>query len=437
VLPICWRHLLDFPKQALRANRLNATRDSADDYSHDLGHGEPEDIYESYPSLDDITVEGVPAVRSLITDLALDILLYQSAYRSHIAKIVLKEANRVYNLFVKRNPGWNGRVSMVGHSLGSAILFDILCRQGIRDRQVGRGLDFYCENFFAYGSPIGLYVLLLLLPSMCGSGFTTANSNVRFQMLEGKTIASRIPPNFKEDPSPPSTPMHFNVRDPFSFPKEDPYDPNISSPLCTQLFNIFHPTDPISYRLEPLVTKAMAEMKPQLLPYTKKNLLSNQLAGLTGIGQRVTNMWSNFSSGITAGIASSILNRSLGFSGDGPPVPLEKKKDEEIWFDEEEEVGKPTLIDGELETLYAGFQRRRTLKKKKEKKSGSGKDTEQTTSGASDVETEEEEILEDTTEGARKADEKAKRLKREERKLRALNRTGRIDFAIQEYVNLT
>lgn len=168
ILPICWRHLLDFPKQALRANRLNATRDSPEDYSHDLGHGEPEDIYESYPSLEDITVEGVPAVRSLITDLALDILLYQSAYREHIAKIVLKEANRVYNLFVKRNPGWNGRVSMVGHSLGSAILFDILCRQGIRDRQVGGGLDFYCENFFAYGSPIGLYVLPSFSLYSCG-----------------------------------------------------------------------------------------------------------------------------------------------------------------------------------------------------------------------------------------------------------------------------
>jgi hypothetical protein len=36
---------------------------------HDLGEAFGED--EEYPSLEDITVEGVPFVRSLITDLAL------------------------------------------------------------------------------------------------------------------------------------------------------------------------------------------------------------------------------------------------------------------------------------------------------------------------------------------------------------------------------
>src|SRR6202034_4190147 len=83
---------------------------------------------EQYPSLQDITVEGVPAVRNLITDLAMDVLLYQSAYREHIASIVQKECNRVYQLFKERT-GFTGKVSLCGHSLGSAILFDILCRQ--------------------------------------------------------------------------------------------------------------------------------------------------------------------------------------------------------------------------------------------------------------------------------------------------------------------
>ena len=80
-------------------------------------------------SLEDITVEGVPAIRNLISDLALDILLYQSAYREHISGIVQRECNRIYELFMQRNPSFNGKVSLIGHSLGSAILFDILCRQ--------------------------------------------------------------------------------------------------------------------------------------------------------------------------------------------------------------------------------------------------------------------------------------------------------------------
>jgi hypothetical protein len=111
VLPICWRHLLDFPKQSLKHNRQE----------HDLGDAHDEEV-EAYPSIDDITVNSV--FRSLITDLALDILLYQSpAYKGHITRIVLNECNRIYRLFKQRNPNFNGKVSFMGHSLGSAIMY--------------------------------------------------------------------------------------------------------------------------------------------------------------------------------------------------------------------------------------------------------------------------------------------------------------------------
>ena len=107
-----WRHLVDFPERSIRHSR-NVRE-------HDLGSGASGgSIEEEYPSLADITVEGVPAVRSLITDLALDILLYQSpTYKEHIARVVLDECNRIYALFKKRNPGFRGKVSLVGHSLG-------------------------------------------------------------------------------------------------------------------------------------------------------------------------------------------------------------------------------------------------------------------------------------------------------------------------------
>jgi hypothetical protein len=47
VIPIIWRHLLDFPKQSLKHNRKE----------HDLGDLDHED--EEYPNLEDITVEGM------------------------------------------------------------------------------------------------------------------------------------------------------------------------------------------------------------------------------------------------------------------------------------------------------------------------------------------------------------------------------------------
>ena len=45
---------------------------------------------------------------------------------------VAGEMNRMYELFLRRNPGYSGGVSLMGHSLGSCILFDILAHQVYR-----------------------------------------------------------------------------------------------------------------------------------------------------------------------------------------------------------------------------------------------------------------------------------------------------------------
>lgn len=39
------------------------------------------------------------------------------------------EMNRLYELFRQRNPTFGGSVSVSGHSLGSLIMFDLLCHQ--------------------------------------------------------------------------------------------------------------------------------------------------------------------------------------------------------------------------------------------------------------------------------------------------------------------
>lgn len=135
------------------------------------------------PSLDDITVEGVAFARQLISDLALDVLLYQSSYRNQIIKIVFNEANRIHKLFLERNPGFKGKVHVMGHSLGSAIMFDILCRQNERPKDAEQTknplrfwpseqprperkdtkdltFDFDVDDFYCLGSPIGLFQML-------------------------------------------------------------------------------------------------------------------------------------------------------------------------------------------------------------------------------------------------------------------------------------
>lgn len=441
VLPVCWRHLLDFPKQSVRQNRKEL----------DLGDAEGIDEDE-YPSLADITVDGVPAVRNLITDLAMDVLLYQSAYREHIAGIVTRECNRIYKLFKERNPSFSGRASLVGHSLGSAILFDILCRQreaeqgpasapgnarpGTRHRMSSRGsgdksneqnlrLDFECENFFALGSPIAL-----------------------FQMLKGRTLRGRkavdnIPPESPWDPDSLQVDPFTNRASNASASTLIPI--SISSPKCSELYNIFHPTDPIAYRLEPLISPALAELKPQPLPYTKKDMFG--AAGIANIGARVGQSVGTMWYSLTSGVASSLINRSLGITGeeqalpqDNPvgktpasskaaakrasggeaggdaaapsamPVADEKKQQAiaEAAMSSADPTYKPTLIDSEMETLYAAFQRRG----RRPSRSQISDDGEY--SGAS------------TTQD--------RKMQREEAKVRALNSNGRVDYSIQESV---
>lgn len=121
----------------------------------------------------------------MISDLALDVLLYQSAYREQIAEIVLKESNRIFKLFMARNPEFKGKVHVIGHSLGSAIMFDILCRQkekvkapdtprsalrfwqpqdkaeGARDREANElKFEFDVDDLYCLGSPVGLFQML-------------------------------------------------------------------------------------------------------------------------------------------------------------------------------------------------------------------------------------------------------------------------------------
>lgn len=422
ILPLCWRHLLDFPKQSLKQNRKE----------HDLGDLDTS-FEDEYPSLQDITVDGVPAVRNLITDLALDVLLYQSAYKEHVAKIVQKEANRVYKLF-KQRTGFQGQVSLCGHSLGSAVLFDILCRQRAEEDQSRPGqsrsrtgknkthvdeylqLDFECDSFFALGSPIAL-----------------------FQMLQGRTIAARPPPG---DYAAATSPFDSDVMGGTEFPDlgsttaRDLLPISTSLPKCAEFYNIFHPTDPIAYRIEPLISPAMSSLKPQALPYTKTGLFAAPgMANLTArVGQQVISGWYN----LTSGVASTLINRSLGIAGaeqaltqDKPkiqvpgfgtaPAPSARdsvpvKKPATLDNPKQQEVADavrhsknddaPTLIDSDMETLFDGFQRRR----RSHESSGS---------------------LDHTLE-LQLEQEKARKLRREEGKVRALNSNGRVDYHIQE-----
>lgn len=231
---------------------------------------------------------------------------------------------------------------------------------------------------------------------------------------------------------------------------------SVSSPKMSQMFNIFYPSDPISYRVEPLISPAMSSLKPQALPYTKKGIFGAVAPqGISGIGakvgQSVSGLWAN----ISAGLASNLLNRSLGLTQEDvaqitasqqqqqqqqqhTPSPgagtnistssgvisrqdsstsLSQKAAERKRQLAEEQGGRKsisgndmTLLDDDLETLYSKFQKGRVDRIREE--------------GGAQDETEREEWL--------AQENKAARVRKEEMKVRALNRNGRVDYSIQE-----
>ncbi|KAE8157248.1 DDHD domain-containing protein [Aspergillus tamarii] len=403
VLPVCWRHLLDFPYQGVRQNRKELDLADADIFED-----------EPYPGLADITLDSVPAVRNLISDLAMDVLLYQSAYCEHISTIVKQECNRILKIFKKRNPSFRGSVSLCGHSLGSAILFDILCREkspaGSQGPSAAMGqqddslatlqdgqLEFECKELFCLGSPIAL-----------------------FQMLKGKTIAGRSMPESKaakntfyvdgKDTAAETSPSQANT----GVASDDDHF-LVSSPKCEQLYNIFHPSDPVSYRIEPLISPAMSSLRPQPLPSIKKSLWasSGQSLSIIGsrVGQSVGSLWTNF----TTGVASSLLNRSLGLnSEDIPQNPPTSATLSQPSFNTDADLANrldrhPTLIDSDLETLYEGFQKIKGAPGKNASVPASDEASEQPGN----------EI-------------RIKRLRTEDAKVRSLNSNGRVDYSIQE-----
>lgn len=79
-----------------------------------------------------ITLPSTGRLRHFTNETLLDVLFYNSpTYCQTIMDTVAFEMNRLYALFMERNPDYKGSVSVSGHSLGSLILFDLLSNQNL------------------------------------------------------------------------------------------------------------------------------------------------------------------------------------------------------------------------------------------------------------------------------------------------------------------
>ncbi|RCK54888.1 hypothetical protein Cantr_03930 [Candida viswanathii] len=235
VLPISWRHRVGFNPQ----EKFDSDKPSR------------------LPALSQINVEGISALRDVVGDVVLDVLLfYQPRYLNQIISAVTSELNRVYQLYKERNPNFNGKVHIMGHSLGSAIAFDILSTQPGKipeNPDLEKHLTFDVTNLFLVGSPVGM-----------------------FKLLAEKNIRGRDSPDFV-----PETLDDF------------------VSPKCVNLYNIFHPCDPVAYRMEPLVVPQYGDFHPADIKFAVKGL-NTQIKELASFGDELSEKISSAAKWLTS-----------------------------------------------------------------------------------------------------------------------------------------
>jgi hypothetical protein len=217
-----------------------------------------------------ITLPSIPKLRHFTNDTMVDVLLYASpVYCQKIVDTVASEMNRMYNLFVERNQNFKGKVALAGHSLGSVILFDLLAHQkSFSDEKVQENLPHGVQPINlneedssdkpkSYGLGEGISdggINLTKTPSYTVVSGGTGQPFINYPQLAFK------PAGFFAMGSPIG--MFLTVRG------LDKLGPNFHFPTCPAFFNIFHPYDPVAYRMESLVDDSF-NLPPQVIPHHK------------------------------------------------------------------------------------------------------------------------------------------------------------------------
>jgi len=191
--------------------------------------------------LQQITLPSVVPLRDFANFAIADIMVYlDDDWRETIHRELQRKMDRLWSLYGARTPEYSGKVSIIGHSLGAVIMFDLIQKSL---PQLERGLlveppEFAEEPppprsqraegccpvprcFFAIGSPLGMFL------------------SIRFSQ-KGQSAAKYF--------------RGLDVRWPAG-----------SVGCGWRFFNIFHPDDPIAYRVEPLLNPDYKDTPPKVV----------------------------------------------------------------------------------------------------------------------------------------------------------------------------
>ncbi|KAM4038254.1 triacylglycerol hydrolase DDHD2 isoform 2-T2 [Anomaloglossus baeobatrachus] len=294
-----------------------------------------------------ITLPSISRLRQFTNETILDLFFYNSpTYCQTIANTVCGEMNRIYRLFLERNPEFKGRISVTGHSLGSLILFDLLTNQvdpegnaplktkGLESPANKRTLkdvmnELELEDFIDVFEREKMDIDALALCSEKDLENLAIPLGPRKKIVhyikhrrhlqDTNLTAPESPPNDDLKPPPLTSDATLNIvnyecfdvgigQARIDYPQLNFHpeiffawgspigmfltvrglkrlDPQYQFPTCKRFFNIYHPFDPVAYRLEPMVLKE-EEFEPMLIPHHKgrKRMHLELKEGLTRMG---------------------------------------------------------------------------------------------------------------------------------------------------------
>mmetsp|Transcript_16423 Transcript_16423/g.38833 ORF Transcript_16423/g.38833 Transcript_16423/m.38833 type:complete len:341 (+) Transcript_16423:1023-2045(+) len=208
-----------------------------------------------------VSLPSIPALREIANDIIFDVLLYLTpAFCQAVIENVTEQINDLYRMFLKIHPNFassGGECSLVGHSLGSVICWDILSilKESQDKENAFAGISFvenemvynaYARKRHANVAQYGTWGPTLATPIKATIPFTP-KATIFLGSPVGMFLTMRgCRPVFDAMRKPERGNDDVSMNE--GIPRTSPFELPTAS-----LYNIFNGNDPVAYRIEPLL----------------------------------------------------------------------------------------------------------------------------------------------------------------------------------------
>lgn len=232
--------------------------------------------------IDLVTPHTIRGVRNVINTSMMDIMYYTSPfYREEIIACVKNELNKLYKLFLSRHPNFkeHGSVSIIAHSLGGVIVYDILERWDLRLRD----LESTSQNRFVTDSINYLNAMKECRNSQSAEAGGSKENPIHVELAQTQRKLEELDFQLQHQMSASASSeqnstvaLLFKVSNCFLLgsplavfftlrgfrPGEETEKAVMPQTVCKKLFNIYDQCDPVAYRLEPLFRERYSTIEP-------------------------------------------------------------------------------------------------------------------------------------------------------------------------------